>query len=103
MLADIISLLIIVPLKTRSLMPMPQYTISPTAIRDLEDIIDYFTERNVEAGDRLLNEFTKKCRYLTQFPLLQFSDEYGTSFSLKEIAKKIFLLKRSNESRNSSI
>ena len=49
---------------------MPQYTISPTAIRDLEDIIDYFTERNVEAGDLLLNEFTKKCRYITQFPLI---------------------------------
>jgi toxin ParE1/3/4 len=49
---------------------MPQYTISPTAICDLEDIIDYFTERNVEVGDRLLNEFTKKCRYLTQFPLI---------------------------------
>jgi len=49
---------------------MPQYTISPTAIRDLEDITDYFTERNVEAGERLLNEFTKKCRYLTQFPLI---------------------------------
>ena len=49
---------------------MPQYTISPTAIRDLEDIIDYFTERNVEVGDLLLNEFTKKCRYLTQFPLI---------------------------------
>jgi len=34
---------------------------------------------------------------------LQFSDEYGTGFSLKEIAKKVFLLKRSNESRNSNI
>ncbi len=49
---------------------MPQYTISPQAIRDLEEIIDYFKEKNVEAGDRLLNEFTKKCRYLTQFPLI---------------------------------
>ena len=36
-------------------------------------------------------------------PILQFSDEYGTSFSLNEIAKKVFHLKRSNESRNSSI
>jgi len=49
---------------------MPQYTISPQAISDLEEIIDYFKERNVEAGDRLLNEFSKKCRYLTQFPLI---------------------------------
>jgi plasmid stabilization system protein ParE len=28
---------------------MSQYTISPDAIHDLEEIIDYFTERN---GDR---------------------------------------------------
>jgi hypothetical protein len=35
--------------------------------------------------------------------LLRFSNEYGTNFSLKEKAKKVFLLKRSNESRNSSI
>jgi len=39
---------------------MPQYTISPEAISDLEAIINYFTERNVEAGDRLLDEFTKR-------------------------------------------
>jgi toxin ParE1/3/4 len=49
---------------------MPQFIISPTAIRDLEEIIDYFTERNVEVGDRLLDDFSKKCRYLTQFPLI---------------------------------
>jgi len=49
---------------------MPQYTISPQVISDLEEIIDYFKEINVEAGDRLLNEFSKKCRYLTQFPLI---------------------------------
>jgi toxin ParE1/3/4 len=49
---------------------MPQYTISPVAIYDLEEIIDYFKERNVDAGDRLIDEFNKKCRYLTQFPLI---------------------------------
>lgn len=47
---------------------MSRYIISPAAIRDLEEITDYFATRNVDAGDRLLNEFTKKCRYLTQFP-----------------------------------
>lgn len=49
---------------------MCQYIISPEAIRDLETIIDYFATRNVDAGDQFLDEFTKKCRYLTQFPLI---------------------------------
>ena len=47
---------------------MSQYIISPTAIRDLEEISDYYAQRNVAADDRLLNEFSKKYRYLTQFP-----------------------------------
>jgi toxin ParE1/3/4 len=49
---------------------MSQYVISPEAIRDLDEITSYFADRNVDAGDRLLDEFTKKCRYLTQFPLM---------------------------------
>ena len=47
---------------------MSRYIISPDAIRDLEEITDYFAIHNVDAGDRLLNEFAKTCRYLTQFP-----------------------------------
>jgi len=53
-----------------------QYIISPTAIRDLEEISDYYAQRNVAAGDRLLNEFSKKCRYLTQFPKIGRSYEH---------------------------
>jgi toxin ParE1/3/4 len=49
---------------------MSQYIISPEAIRDLDEITSYFADRNVNAGDRLLDEFTRKCRYLTQFPLM---------------------------------
>lgn len=49
---------------------MRQYLISPEAIRDLDEITDYFAARNVDAGDQLLDEFAKKCRYLTQFPLI---------------------------------
>jgi toxin ParE1/3/4 len=55
------------PVKDNS---QPQYIISPAAIRDLDDISDHFAERNIDAGDRLLDEFSKKCRYLTQFPLM---------------------------------
>jgi toxin ParE1/3/4 len=48
----------------------PQYIISPAAICDLNDITDYFAKHNINAGDHLLDEFSKKCRYLTQFPLM---------------------------------
>lgn len=47
---------------------MSQYIIAPEAIKDLDTIFDYFAERNVAAGEKLLNEFQKKCRYLVQFP-----------------------------------
>jgi toxin ParE1/3/4 len=49
---------------------MNQYIISPEAIRDLEEIVDYLAVYNISTGDRLLDEFTNKCRYLTKFPLM---------------------------------
>lgn len=55
------------PVKNNS---QPQYIISPAAIADLDDITDYFAERNINAGEQLLDEFSKKYRYLTQFPLM---------------------------------
>ena len=51
-------------------MAISQYIIAPEAIRDLDEITSYFADRNVDAGDRLLDVFTKKCRYLTQFPAM---------------------------------
>ncbi|NER00175.1 MAG: type II toxin-antitoxin system RelE/ParE family toxin [Cyanothece sp. SIO2G6] len=47
---------------------MAQYIIAPAAIQDLDGITSYFATRNVEAGERLLDKFQKKCRYLAQFP-----------------------------------
>ena len=49
---------------------MSQYIISPEAIRDLDAITDYFATHNIDAGEQFLDEFAKKCRYLTQFPLI---------------------------------
>ncbi|MGV0026885.1 type II toxin-antitoxin system RelE/ParE family toxin [Phormidesmis priestleyi] len=49
---------------------MSQYIISLEAIRDLDAVTDYFAIQSPDVGDRLLDEFTKKCRYLTQFPLM---------------------------------
>ncbi|MUG96654.1 type II toxin-antitoxin system RelE/ParE family toxin [Scytonema sp. UIC 10036] len=45
-----------------------QYSISLEASRDLDDILDYFLTRDIEAGERFLREFNKKCQYLTRFP-----------------------------------
>lgn len=40
------------------------------ASRDLEEISDYFLEQSIEAGDRFVEAFNKKCRYLIRFPYL---------------------------------
>ncbi|NJL09521.1 MAG: type II toxin-antitoxin system RelE/ParE family toxin [Calothrix sp. SM1_7_51] len=47
---------------------MKRHTISPEANQDLEEIIDYFTSRNIDAGERFIDEFNKKCVYLANFP-----------------------------------
>ena len=47
---------------------MTNYIIAPEATQDLKEIIDYFSTRNIEAGEILLNKFEKKCRYLVKFP-----------------------------------
>lgn len=47
---------------------MKQHIISPEANRDLEEIIDYFASRNIVAGERFVDEFNKKCRFLANFP-----------------------------------
>ena len=49
---------------------MNQYIISTEAIRDMEQILDYLANTNINAGEKFLEEFSKKCRYLTQFPLM---------------------------------
>ncbi|MDJ0681572.1 MAG: type II toxin-antitoxin system RelE/ParE family toxin [Xenococcaceae cyanobacterium MO_167.B52] len=47
---------------------MKRHIISQPAIKDLEEIIDYFSSRNVDAGERFINEFEKKCKNLANFP-----------------------------------
>ena len=49
---------------------MIRCSIAPSAIRDLDDISDYFLERNIKAGEQILQEFTKKCRNLAAFPTM---------------------------------
>ncbi|PZU98342.1 MAG: type II toxin-antitoxin system RelE/ParE family toxin [Pseudanabaena sp.] len=47
---------------------MTSYILSPLASRDLDDIFDYFAEFSVDAGERFVNDFNKKCRNLVSFP-----------------------------------
>lgn len=46
---------------------MTSYIISPLASRDLDDIFDYFAEFSVDAGERFVDDFNKKCRNLVSF------------------------------------
>lgn len=47
---------------------MSDFIIAPSASRDLNQISEYFLSRNLEAGEKLIEEFNKKCRYLVNFP-----------------------------------
>jgi toxin ParE1/3/4 len=45
-----------------------EYIISRPAIRDLESISAYFADVNVEAGEKFLQGFSKRCQQLASFP-----------------------------------
>lgn len=47
---------------------MSDFIIAPSASRDLNQISEYFLSRNLEAGEKLIREFNKKCKYLVGFP-----------------------------------
>ncbi|MBD2308103.1 type II toxin-antitoxin system RelE/ParE family toxin [Chroococcidiopsis sp. FACHB-1243] len=47
---------------------MSQYIISQPASRDLQDILNYFAVENVNASERFLQSFNKKCQQLVSFP-----------------------------------
>jgi toxin ParE1/3/4 len=45
-----------------------EYIISRPAIRDLESISSYFADVQVEAGEKFLQGFSKRCKQLASFP-----------------------------------
>lgn len=49
---------------------MKRLVITRDASRDLSEISDYFLAQSVEAGDRFVEGFGRKCQYLAQFPYL---------------------------------
>lgn len=57
---------------------MKNYIISKEAVKDLEEITNYFLSINVEAGENFIKEFNKKCFNLTKFPYLGRNYEYIT-------------------------
>ena len=59
---------------------MKNLIISQPAIKDLEEILDYFSSRNSEAGERFIKEFEKKCKYLANYPNMGRSFAYVKPF-----------------------
>lgn len=47
---------------------MSQFVLSPAASQDLEEIVDYLSEQNLDVGEQFLAEFSQKCRSLSRFP-----------------------------------
>jgi toxin ParE1/3/4 len=50
--------------------------LSPTALRDLNDISSYFATQNIDTGERVLALFTEKCTRLIDFPNMGKSYEF---------------------------
>ena len=48
---------------------MSRYIISPSASRDLEDIIDYLSEQSLDAGEQFLAEFDQSVETWSNFPI----------------------------------
>jgi toxin ParE1/3/4 len=45
-----------------------RYSIAASASQDLDRISEYYTSHSIEAGERLFQEFNRKCQNLVQFP-----------------------------------
>jgi toxin ParE1/3/4 len=45
-----------------------RYGIAASASQHLDRISEYYTSRSIEAGERLFQEFNRKCQNLVQFP-----------------------------------
>ncbi|MEH2368948.1 type II toxin-antitoxin system RelE/ParE family toxin [Nostoc sp.] len=45
-----------------------EYSIAKEASQDLDEILDYFLVRNINAGEGFIQGFNKKCQNIAQFP-----------------------------------
>lgn len=48
-----------------------EYFIAKEASQDLDEILDYFLVRNINAGERFIQGFNKKCQNIAQFPNIE--------------------------------
>lgn len=46
---------------------MKRYLINVLASQDLNEIADYFTTKNIEAGERFFQDFGRRCQQLSTF------------------------------------
>jgi len=49
---------------------MKRYLINVLASQDINEIADYFTANNIEAGERFFQNFARRCQQLVNFPKL---------------------------------
>jgi toxin ParE1/3/4 len=49
---------------------MRRCVITRAASQDLDEIIDYFVDRNIDAGEHFIEKFNQKCQKLAQFPFM---------------------------------
>ena len=47
---------------------MKRYTINVLATQDLNEIADYFSDSNIDAGEQFFLEFDRRCKQLVNFP-----------------------------------
>lgn len=47
---------------------MNRYVINILASYDLNEIAEYFSQKNLEAGEKFFQEFNRKCKQLVSFP-----------------------------------
>ncbi|BAY07569.1 type II toxin-antitoxin system RelE/ParE family toxin [Calothrix sp. NIES-2098] len=45
-----------------------EYVIAVEASQDLDEILEYFLQRNIDAGEKFIREFNKKCQNIVKFP-----------------------------------
>jgi len=49
---------------------MKRYLINVLASQDINEIADYFTANNIEAGEAFFENFARRCQQLVNFPNL---------------------------------
>ena len=71
---------------------MPGYRFLPQAIEDLDEIWERIAQDNLDAAERLIDEFESACQSLAQIPLLGVSRPDLTHESLRFLSVRRYLI-----------